>query len=337
MAELDYQRRLSNLQGRRFDSALNESLVTKLFSDTSIPESLRYLVESMKPIPKKTTDKTWEAAERVQKHLEGRFNLAFNRAYRPQGSVMSDTHIKVSDCDFLTIIDSYYYRGRDVPSGNPYKGDPVADITLLREQAVKILKNTYDHVDDSHNKCISIINKALNRKVDIVFGYWYNTKIYHDSKEEYYRGIKFSANQPVADFPFAHIWKVNQKGDETNDGSRMGIRLLKTLKDDCENSLNELTSFHLTTIVHSIDNRLLLFKPGSELQIAKAISAQLQTLMGDPTYRKNIKSPNGIEYPLESDKLIPNLKIIKSELDSLVDTTDQFAKNSHLSHKFQNN
>jgi hypothetical protein len=81
MASLDYDRRLQNLRNRRFDGTLNESLLSKSFSDTGLPKDLRYLAESMKPIPVKSTNLTIEAAKRVQDHLEKGFDLPFSRVF----------------------------------------------------------------------------------------------------------------------------------------------------------------------------------------------------------------------------------------------------------------
>jgi len=319
MATLNYTQRLANLQKRRFDNNLNESIISKSFNRADIPEDLKYLAESMKPITKDSTNRTIEAANRVQKHLEKGFNLNFSRAYRTQGSIMSNTHIKVSDFDFLTIIDGYYYTEPGIPILSPYQGVPTDDITELRKQSLSILKDIYDEVDNSNEKCISIFNKALNRKVDIVFAFWYNTVRFNETNDEYYRGVKFKTSQIQADYPFAHIKLVNDKGDNTLDGSRKAIRLLKSLKEDCDTSLKNIKSFHLTTIVHSIENTLLNFTPGNEIKIAQALSTKIADILDNPQYRKSIKSPNGIETPLIEDDLIPDIKILKQDLDILIE------------------
>lgn len=326
MAALDYTKRLTNLQNRKFDRELKESLISKSFSARDIPDNVKYLVESMRPIDQKYNSKTFDAANRVQKHLQEGFNLHFNRVYRTQGSVKTATNIKVhSDIDLLTIIDKYFYP--EISNGNTYTAsDPHDDIRELRKQATKILKDTYDEVDDSHDKSISIINKSLNRKVDIVFGFWYNSQKYEESKaersDEYYRGIylyKFPNGPKERDYPFAHIYQVNSKGDTTADGSRRGIRLLKTLRADSDTELKSLKSFQLTTIVHSVENKNLIYSPGNELSIAKAMSDEMQKLIQDPTYRKSIKSPNGTESPLAKDEIVPEMKTLKGDLDTLIE------------------
>jgi hypothetical protein len=337
MATLNYTTRLTNLQNRKFDRELNESLLSKSFSTKNLPDDVKYLLEAMRPIDKKYNDKTIEAANRVQKHVETGYNLHFKRAYRRQGSVMTSTNIKVhSDFDLLTIIDRYHYP--EVSNGNHYtESDPNDDIKELRKQSVTILKNIYDEVDDSHEKCISIINKSLNRKVDLVFAYWYNSNKYEETKGannyEYYRGIylyKFpnGPRESSPDYPFAHISQVNYKGDSTNDGSRKGVRLLKTLKADCENELKALKSFHLTTIIHSINATNLMYSIGNELNLAKAVSAEMNLLLQDAVYRKAVKSPNGTEKPLENDELVPEIKRLKEDLDILIEDASKDVLNS---------
>lgn len=328
MAKLNYTNRLASLQNRRFDKELNESLISKSFSSRELPDNIKYMVESMRPIDAKYNDRTKEAASRVQKHLSDGYNLNVNLAYRKQGSVMTGTNIKVhSDFDLLTIIDRYFYPEKS--NGNSYtESDPDEDIKELRKQSLKILKGIYDEVDDTGEKCISIYNKSLSRKVDVVFGFWYNSTLYEENKgasnNEYYRGIylyKFpnGPRNTNPDYPFAHISQVNYKGDATSDGSRRGVRLLKTLRADCETELKVLKSFQLTSIVHNIENAGLIYSAGNELTIARAISNEMGLLLDDPNRRKEIKSPNGVEKPLAKDEIVPDIKRLKEDLDELIE------------------
>ncbi len=317
---IDYEKRLQNLSARRYDNELNESVLTKSFSSTSIPKNIKYLMESMVKIDKRYNNRTIEAARRVQKHLEDGYDLHFSRTYRTQGSVTTSTNIKVhSDFDLLTIINRYHYNGIGVPNDNPYNdSDPNSDIKKLRKQSEEIMDEIYDEVDKTGKKNIAIFNKSLNRKVDIVFCFWYNSKKYEETSDEYYRGIylfDFTKNEKILDYPFAHIDQVNSKGDATNDGSRKAIRLLKTLKADNEDI--ELSSFHLTTIVHSIDNTKLYYRTGGEISIAKVVSNQLEKIILDSHYRKSIESPNGTEKPLKDDT-VDDMKKIKADLDELI-------------------
>ena len=178
MATLDYNTRLANLQSRKYDPGLRESAVTNNFSASDIPADVKYLFESMKPIGEKYNAKTIQAAQNVQNHLERDFVLHFQRDYRTQGSVKTNTNTRVhSDFDLLAIVKKYFYE--QTSSGNPYTAtDPDEDIVEMRKQATSIMKAQYDKVDNKGDKCISIENQNLNRKVDIVFAFWYNTDKY---------------------------------------------------------------------------------------------------------------------------------------------------------------
>lgn len=80
----------------------------------------------------------------------------------------------------------------------------------------------------------------------------------------------------------------------------------------------DLSSFHLTTIVHSVDNNLLNYNFGNEILIAKAISDKINILINDPQTRKSVLSPNGTEKPLTDDKVVPEMKKLKEDLDTLI-------------------
>lgn len=322
MATLDYTKRLQNIQSRKFDRELNESVISKSFSSRELPENIKYLAESMRQIDQKYNNKTFDAASRVQKHLQDNYKLHFNRAYKTQGSVKTDTNIKVhSDFDLLTIIDRYHFLEPGLPNESSYnESSPDDDIKDLRNQSIKILKGIYDEVDTSGAKSISIFNKSLNRKVDIVFCFWYHSKKYIETKDEHFKGVylyEFPTESKVRDFPFAHINNVNHKGTSTSDGSRKGIRLLKNLKADSDTTI-KLSSFQLTSLVHTIENTSLHYSFGNELSIAKAISDEMNKLINEPNYRKSVKSPTGLENPFEKDEVIPEIRKIKEDLDTLI-------------------
>lgn len=332
MAYINYGERLQNVRNRKFDGSLNESLTSKLFSRVDIPENIKYLLEITKPLGQDYNSKTILAADRVKNHLENGFNLHFSRAYRNQGSVMTNTNIKVhSDFDLLTVIDRYHYTEPKLPVSNPYTdSNPFSDIEELRKQSIDILKKQYDEVDVSGSKSISIFNKALYRKVDVVFCFWYHIEKYINTNDEYYRGVylfDFDKKQKLVDYPFAHIQSVNYKGTSTNDGSKKGIRMLKNLRSDSDNKLN---SFQITTIIHSIENQELPSASGTEVLLATNISQHLNKLITDSMYRKLIESPNGTEKPLTDDACVKEMEKMKDELDTLVRDSYLEMKNNTL-------
>lgn len=321
MANIDYARRLNNLQNRKFDREFGTTILSESFQSKDIPNNIKYLIEAMRPIGKAYNNRTIEAAEMVKKHLDSGYDLHFNLAYRTQGSVTTGTNIRVhSDFDLLAIIDRYFYP--EVSNGNKYTlSDPHEDIFELRKQSTGTMKRTYDDVDTTGEKSISIFNKNLHRKVDIVFAYWYESKIYQETENEYYKGIylyNFANKEKIKDFPFATIHNVNYKGDNTADGSRMGIRLLKNMKADSETTI-ELSSFQLTSLVHSIDNSLLNYSLTGEISIARAISSEIYKLINDSSYRISVTCPNSIENPFEQESCVPQLQALKADLDLLIE------------------
>ncbi len=336
MANLNYAQRLANLQKRKFDPELKVLNFSNSAYANLVPENVKYMVKSMRPIDQKYNEKTIEAANRVQKHMEDGFALHFNRAYRTQGSVKSKTNIRVhSDFDLLSVVNRYQFLHTDIPNDNPYTAtNPDSDISDLRKQATKILKNVYSEVDDSGDKSISVVNKSLNRKIDVVFCFWYDTKRFRETNDEYYRGVHLydfpQQKRLQQDYPFAHLSQVNTKGDNTSDGSRRGIRLLKTLKADCETEL-KISSFQLTTIAHSIADDRLRYSPGSEIKIAKAMSVEMDRLLQNPTYRKGVSSPNGTETPLAKDEVVPDIKKLKEDLDILISDCEREIRSSFVS------
>ncbi|SDL21204.1 nucleotidyltransferase family protein [Siphonobacter aquaeclarae] len=316
MAILNYTNRLENLRNRKFDPNLNELYTSKYFNRLGLPDNVKYLLEITQPIDKLSNDKYLLAAERVQNHLERRLNLHFERDYRHQGSITTNTNIRVhSDIDLLTIISRYHFVPNGEPILSPYTATNAnEDIKLLRKQATQILKSIYQDVDDSGKKSISIFNKDLHRKVDIVFCFWYHSSTATDNE----KGIMlfdFENETRIKDFPFAHISAVNTKGNSTSDGSKKGIRMLKNLKADADIELN---SFQLTSIVHDISNNNLPHSVGTELYLAQNISYHLEKIISDSQYRKDIQSPNGREYPLKNDDCVEQLKKLRSELDTLI-------------------
>jgi len=336
---LNYANRIQNLKARRFDPELNKSIVSGGFARADLPDDLRYLAESMMPIEVSYNMKTLEAAENVRKHLENALDLTFDRQYRTQGSVITGTNIKVySDIDLLSIIDSYAYVPEDQTPDSPYKGSPTDDILALRSQAVKILKSKYDEVDDTGSKSISIVNKNLRRKVDIVPAFWYNSQSYQTSSKEFYRGIYMfdkDERKKIRDFPFAHIQNVQEKGNSTNDGSRMGVRLLKNLKADSDGKIT-LSSFELTSIVHAIPDGSLYFPSVSRFQLARNISEHLAKMIDDSVFRTGITSPNGTEKPFSSVAIVAALKTVKSDLDELIQDCSKELQSQTFQRSIQN-
>ncbi|RYY91037.1 MAG: hypothetical protein EOO15_00415 [Chitinophagaceae bacterium] len=339
MPPLNYTRRLENLRDRRFDKELNESLLTKTFSAGTLPEDLRYLAESMQPIDQKYNQKTLTAAENVMNHLKKGLDLPFGLAYKYQGSVMTSTNIKThSDIDLLTVINNYSYIQK-TPVPNPYEGDPNSDIINLRTKALNLLKGIYVDVDDKGAKSITIVNKSLKRTVDIVPSFWYNSDKYYETNDEFYRGVHLfdfvKKHKLKADYPFAHIKNVQNRGNLTNDGFRKAVRLLKTLKADADSEVN-ISSFQITSLVYSMPAADVSYTPGAELTIAENVSKFITKMLDDQAFRNSIQNPNKTEYPFENSDTVPHLRSLREDLDQLIADCKSELKNANFDRAFKN-
>lgn len=328
---LNYNTRLENVRKRKHDGVLNEAFVSKNFSTSSLPKNIKYLLEAVRPIGEISNTRTRKAAQYAQGHLESGLDLHFGRDYELQGSLETDTNIEVSDVDLLTIVGRYYFIQPGTPNDNPYtESDPDEDIKNLRKQAIGILESTYDIVMVK-DKCVRIFNKNLGRFVDVVFAFWHHTPEYKRTGRRFYRGVKIGSRNASADYPFAHIENVNAKGAATNDGSKRAIRLLKTLKEDCETiSIENVSSFHLTTIVHNMNDADLMFSMAysADYIIAKNVSTMLSKVISDSNFRNSLQSPNGTEKPFVGKNVVEELNAIKTDLDELIRDVEKEIQNS---------
>lgn len=331
---ISYNRRMQNLRERRYDSELQKAILAESFSE-KIPDSIKYILESMQPIEDSYNKKTTEAARRVEELISKNLTTPFKVEFRRQGSTVSNTNIKTySDIDLLALIGSYHYVQEPLKIVSPYTGDAFADIKELRRQIVNILTNTYDEVDSSGSKSIKLVNKGLKRSVDVVPAFWLNIAKYEETWQEYWRGVHLfdfkKSERLKADFPFAHIEQVNDKGNATSDASKKAIRLLKTLKADAESEV-KISSFQLTSIAHSIENARYNVPAMSGLDIGLLISEHLGHLLNNPDVRRNVKSPTNVENPLSEESVVPPMRQLKSELDQiLVDCSKEINQYTNL-------
>ena len=254
----------------------------KTFSDElatiSYSEVLTYIRLAMKGVEPEYTQKSKDAGERVKEHLTSKLS---DVTFRYQGSVMTDTHIKgYSDIDLLTICDKFYSydvtnikliletperREKYYQSSieklqhevniSSYQGNSLDDLRNLRLNSEKILTETYEICDTKKPKAIKIINKSLNREVDVVIANWYDdvTSIINDKGD--YRGIqvynKDTHSKEKADYPFLSIKRINERSSETNGRLKKMIRFLKNSKANSDHDI-DLSSFDINAICYDI-------------------------------------------------------------------------------------
>jgi hypothetical protein len=328
----NYTQRLEKLKKRRLDDQLQKAVLSESFSDIRISESVKYALESMSPIDPSYTKNTYVASENIRNNLtKGLNNKGLTVEYRHQGSVETDTHIKLhSDIDILVFTEKYHSMEPPLTPSSPYQGDPLADLKELRQECYNVLNSIYNQMDNSKAKSIQVFPTNPKRKVDVVPANWVNTQNYQTTSNEKYRGVHIydkDNHSRQKDFPFMYIANVKAKNALVNGGLSKLVRLLKTLKVDADYEIN-LSSFEITSIVYAMENHSLNKPKYQELLLLNEGSKQLDKVITDKFYRENLMSPNGKEKVFgTSETKIVELKKLKLELDELIeDITEELGK-----------
>lgn len=328
----NYTQRLEKLKKRRLDESLQKAIISRSFSDTGISESVKYALEAMSEIDPNYTKNTYVASENIRNNLSTGLNKkGLSVEYRHQGSIETNTHIKIySDIDVLVFTEKYTSKEPPLPVLSPYVGDALADLKNLRQDCFNILNSTYNQVDNSNSKSIQVFPTNPKRKVDVVICNWLDTVEYENTNSEVYRGVRVydkDENTRKKDFPFLHISKVNNRDTTVRGGLRKLVRILKTLKADADYEI-KLSSFEIVSSIYAMSDESLIKHPTQQLLLLNEGSKQLNKLITDKNYRESLLSPNGKELVFGvSESKVVELKKLKLELDELIqDITEELGK-----------
>ncbi|MBO0938705.1 hypothetical protein J2I47_19295 [Fibrella sp. HMF5335] len=338
----NYNQLLTNIRNRRteYDSngRLENSILTQSFEKADIPETIKYVYESMESVDNDYTKKTYEEAERVQSQITAGLisakGVIQDVIYDYQGSVPTDTHIKIhSDLDILVIHDVFYHGVSLTSPFIPYTGDPIKEMKEMRTNIYNRLTSTFykAKVRNDKAKAIQISGGSLKRKFDILVCSRYNTLEYVSSRQDHLRAIKLYDNE-LEDFqedhPFYHIYKVNEKNNslKVRGNLKRMIRLLKNIKADSNLNI-EISSFLITSIMYNMDEQYYNVDNIRLHQLLVNASLHLTKILEQEAFRKSLISPNGKELLFTSKNQTVVLEIIKlkRELDiTIADLADDF-------------
>jgi hypothetical protein len=314
--------RLDKLHARRIDPSLfTAKLLNESWRSIQQSESVRYVVGAMQPIDPDYTANTFLQGERVKNQLE-KVLLSPACDYKYQGSTTNDTHIKAaSDIDLLVITGKYHALEPPQVPTPPYKGDPIQDLTTLRSDAEKALRNAFPAamIDVTGSKSISLVGGSLTRKVDVVPANWHNTVKYAETGHDFYRGVEIfdsHAKRRISNSPFLHNQWIQYQDEKTQGGLRKAARLMKSLKFDSESI--DLSSYDIVSIAFNIPAASLNVPKGSELQILNACHEYVTALSQDQSLRESINVPDGHRKVFASGHATAKgLDQLKAELDRL--------------------
>jgi hypothetical protein len=263
-------------------------------------DPIRYVIETMKSIPKSYTEATFEEGERVKVQLDETLNFGGSKAeFRYQGSVTNDTHIKFySDVDLLVIDTDFVSIEPPKKPASPYKRDPLAELKQLRADCTAILKKEFPaaKIDTDGGKCVSISGGSLHRTIDVVIANWWNTVEYQRSASEIVRGVKvFDAFEleRIANKPFFHNELVDKRDKQFNGNLRRVCRYLKSEKYDAELGVS-ISSYDIVSIAWNMPDSYLVGEKGKELALAQNARTYLRFLLNNDTVRNSLTVPNGM-------------------------------------------
>lgn len=318
-----------------FEKSFSDELSQLSYSDVLV-----YIRLAMRGVEYTYTQKSKEAGERVKDHLQRNISSV---AFRYQGSVMTNTHIKGhSDIDLLTISDKFYYFDnsgvnealnnkwfnynsyqleklqREVNSTS-YTGNSLEDLRNLRNDCEITLRNTYSICDTTGTKSIKIKNLNLNREVDIVIANWYDDIESIINDKGHNRGIqvynKEEHRKGKADFPSLSIDRINERSAATGGRLKKMIRFLKNVKADSGLDIG-LNSFDFNAICYDIST--VKYKNATFIELVPIIYLQLKSIVTNSDHAERLVSVDGREYIFKDNpNKLENVRRLAKEVESV--------------------
>lgn len=292
--------RLDRLSARRIDASVKTRQLQEVYKRISEDDAVKYVVGAMQPIDPEYTKNSLAEGERVREQLKAGLDIRHIGAdFRYQGSVTNDTHIRAhSDVDILVLTAKYWTLEPPQVVDPLYAGDPIADLKELRTASIAILKAAYPAatVDDSGSKCVAVSGGSLRRRVEAIPSNWWHTVEYAQYATEVFRGVQIldlKGPSRLANKPFLHNARIEQRDRETGGNLRRVVRLLKSVKYDSERSV-ALSSYDVTALAYRMPDTYLAAESDQPLLLLKNANQFLQFVAANGTYRAGLKVPNAM-------------------------------------------
>lgn len=287
--------------------------------------AVRYTVASMARLDPRYTEITYEQGDRVKNQLrialESR-DLGCDFEY--QGSVTNDTHIKShSDIDLLCITRLFTSLEPPQVPDYPYTGNPVQDLTDIRETGTEALRNAFPtaDIDDSGSKSVAIQGGSLSRKIDVVAANWHDTNRWSTSRAKRFRSIEvldLKRGVRLKNSPFLHNYLIKVRDETVFGGLRKVVRLMKSLRYDRETI--SLSSYDLTAIGYHMPEHQLLTFPGGEIPLLSRLKEYLDFLGANKDYCLGLDVPDGSRKIFANGHgTLDGLVELQDEVDDLVE------------------
>ena len=315
--------RFDRLRNRRYPMEKLAEAKLQSFSTPRSEQDFSYLVDAMQPIDAQFTENTFREGIRIRDQLSKNLPTKYLPEFDFQGSVTSDTHIRIhSDIDLLALNGCFVSLDPGSPNTSPYGGDAMAELKSMRTDSARILKSNFPAVtvDDSPGKSISLDGGSLNRKVDVVIGNWWDTELWQKHQVKMARGVRIldsKVPELIRNKPFRHNYEIDAK-DKKTGGLRKVIRLLKTLKYDTEPEL-KISSYDIAAVAWNMSESALTVRPDAYLPLATNARDELKRFIDSDSVRNGLKVPNGTRAIFGAGGAsLESLRILHTELADLI-------------------
>ncbi|MEP0369377.1 MAG: hypothetical protein ABJN36_02460 [Cyclobacteriaceae bacterium] len=308
----DYKILLENLQGRRFDEARRESILSESFDESDYGDCIKYCLESMCEVEPSYAYKAFHIAKKLQEKLNKELqDRKIKVDFRYQGPIQTETHILLFGGIELIVLQE------------SYDNKPWEKVKKLTGEIIEILgaDPAYQRVDYSDKYHINVTTTKPTCEINILPAIWLNNPDFKESKREIDRGIleyNFQKKTQRKYLPFRNIARINSKDRKTNGGLKSLIRLLRTLQRDAQSRIS-LTNFEVSALMYAIPEKQLIHNPKKPLALLGIASAQLNRASSDRKYVETLISPSQRElvFGKKADKPA-EIQKLKTELDKLI-------------------
>ena len=271
------------------------------------------------------TEITYEQGDRVKNQLrEALDGRSISCDFEYQGSVTNDTHIKShSDIDLLCITRLFTSLEPPQVPEYPYTGNPVQDLTDIRETGAEALRKAYPtaDVDDSGSKSVTIKGGSLSRTIDVVPANWHDTNQWSANRAKRFRSIEvldLKSGVRLKNSPFMHNYLIKVRDENALGGLRKVVRLMKSLRYD--RGTISLSSYDLTAIGYHMPEHQLRTFPGGEIRLLSRLKEYLDLLGSNKDYCLSLDVPDGSRKIFASGHgTLDGLIELQDEVDDLVE------------------
>lgn len=299
----DLQRILEEEKSFRLNLAAYENFnKARQYQFLQVSSVVKYIIGAMLPVSENYTRQIISCRDRVENVLKQMNENIYRSApleFKYQGSVSNNTHIRHnSDVDLLAITGNFITLEHPQIPQNPYEGNPVDDLRLLRQNCVNQIQKVMPNVkvDDSGSKSIALTEGSLVVKVDVVPANWFESNKYAETKNSIYKGVQVynkKQNERILNYPFWFNYLLKQKDASTGGVFKRAVRLLKSIKADMERIEDQEISFSSYGI-----SSLLYSVPNLKYQIGESPLTLLEVVNGALSYYAQAENYDKLTDPI---------------------------------------